>query len=321
MFCNLYDGLCVFHKNFKYLFIIDEYQYDYERIRASSFRGSANVLKNTMRLIIFDDYENSFRSLQPLNRLRSYDNRRFWEIEKFHKFIYEKSKELLKERTTQLELIRTYVYTGEYNPKAINNLNRICGNDIRQLNDLIKREEALLQKIREVHKEDDLRKQIEEHVNYVKTTFMDKKQVKLKAIDKHSRGSKGQLAFFNKLRSLPFLSLRTRPLIARNGFIQQKGVDVKLSTDLLQLANNNAYDVALMLTGDSDLTESIQVVRGTLGRIIILCAYFDPQDSQSSTISADLIKESDYFINIKDFNEEEIQIISEKLTSEGKTQV
>ncbi len=282
-----------------------------------------------MRLVIFDDLENSKRSLDLLNENRTTD-KRFWKFHLFRQLVYDKVKELLQNRHINLkskeikpeesiqnrqsflELVRTYGYSGEYTTETLNALNRSCGYTIREMTDLIKREDELLSKIRSVHKNDELRTQIENHVNYVKGVFEKTRADKLWVIQTHKNSLSKQQEIFDGLRSNSFFELRTRPLLARNGFIQQKGIDVQLATDLIQLGHTHAYDVALILSGDVDLIESINLVRLVLGRLVIICAYYDEIHPLKSTISKKLIQQSDYFINIKDFNETEIQEISEK---------
>lgn len=50
------------------------------------------------------------------------------------------------------------------------------------------------------------------------------------------------------------------------GFIE-KGTDVKLATDLLSLAFHNAFDIAVLVSGDSDFVEVVEEVQ-RLGKIV-----------------------------------------------------
>jgi len=50
------------------------------------------------------------------------------------------------------------------------------------------------------------------------------------------------------------------------GFVE-KGTDVKLATDLLSLAFHDAYDVAVLVSGDSDYVEVVEEVQ-RLGKIV-----------------------------------------------------
>lgn len=272
--------------------------------------GSTNVLV-FMKITIFDDRANSERSIEKLNDTRPPNEKRFWRIELFHQLTFQKTQKLLQGRTSLFEWIKVYIYTGEYNDKAIGMMNKSCGNTIREMNELITKENQLLQKIHSMINNETLKAEVREHVNAVKKKFEENKLSKQNAIDKQKRNAEAQKQFFEIIRKMNFVELRTTPLVSRNGYIQQKGVDVKLATDLIQLAHANAYDVAVLMTGDLDLKESIKMVREQLGKIVILLGYFSETDS---TISKDLLTACDYFINTRDFTEEDIKKISEVKT-------
>jgi uncharacterized LabA/DUF88 family protein len=83
-----------------------------------------------------------------------------------------------------------------------------------------------------------------------------------------------------------------KPLKLRPGqrFVE-KGVDVALATDLLGFAWENAFDVAVVVSGDSDLDGAIQKVR-TKGRRVEVASF-------QRTLSPDLHK-SDRLIVLDD---------------------
>lgn len=56
--------------------------------------------------------------------------------------------------------------------------------------------------------------------------------------------------------------LRDRP---KKGGLEQKGVDTLLVLDMLQMAQQNAYDIAVLVTGDADFAEAADTVQ-RLGR-------------------------------------------------------
>lgn len=272
-----------------------------------------------MKVILFNDKQNSDQSLKFLNSARNEKDKRFWKIDDFHQLVFKKVKELLHDKTNNLEIVRTYVYTGEYTPEAINKLEKSCGDTIREMNILISQEEALLNKINRCLDSEDVKKEVSIHVRGVKQIFEGIKQEKIKAIGDQVRRAKAQPSFFEFLNNNKFIQLRTTPLNCRNGYIQQKGIDVKLTTDLLKLAYSHAYDVAVILSGDADLAESLRVIKDDLGKIVILFAYFNSGNKRNSTISEDLISYSDRFVNIKDFSEDDILSISEQRRSADGT--
>jgi len=267
-----------------------------------------------MRVILFNDKENSDCSLRLINNNRTSTGktRRYWKIQRFHNFIYNKLSDILKDRTKSLELVRTYVYTGKYTPEMMNSFKRQCGKEIRDMNELIKQEDSLLEEINKSEIDGTLKGKIEDHVKISKGIFTDVKKQKIKAISTHNRKCGGQKDGFKFFSYQKFFRLRTTPLQARNCYINQKGVDVKLATDLIQLGYTNAYDIALILTGDTDLIESVKLIREKLGKIVIICSYFDEHDKTNSTISEVLFKEADTFINLKLLNDEEIKSFSDE---------
>jgi uncharacterized LabA/DUF88 family protein len=68
------------------------------------------------------------------------------------------------------------------------------------------------------------------------------------------------------------------------GFIE-KGTDVKLATDLLSLAFHGAFDIAVLVSGDSDFVEVVEEVQ-RLGRIVEN-AVFRANSSESLRESCD----------------------------------
>lgn len=267
-----------------------------------------------MKAIIFNDKDNSDRSLDRLNKIRNTDQKRFWKTKLFHQLIFKKVKNLLKDQCRELELVKTFIYTGEYNAKVLNNIKKNCGAKIKEMNELIQKEDLLLQKVIRIVGHDVIRKEVIDHVTSVKTVFEQIKLSNLKAIEQQQKNARGQEDFFSYVKTnLPFTELRTTPLVTRQGFVRQKGVDAKLSTDLLQLGQSNAYDVAILLTGDADLKETIKLIRRNYGKLVFLIAYTSNilEEKITNTISDDLLNECDYFINLSDLSEQEILEISD----------
>jgi uncharacterized LabA/DUF88 family protein len=78
----------------------------------------------------------------------------------------------------------------------------------------------------------------------------------------------GQQRFFAALRRNPRVTLRLgRFQVDREtGTLREKGVDVMLAVDLVRLAMEGAYDVAILLSGDGDLVPAVETVRQVCGR-------------------------------------------------------
>jgi uncharacterized LabA/DUF88 family protein len=96
---------------------------------------------------------------------------------------------------------------------------------------------------------------------------------------------KRQMVFFNRVQRMPFVTLKTRPLIFRNGIFLQKGVDTLIATDLVAMAFLNHYDVACLVSGDGDLAPAVDAVKAAGKQIIV--ATFPRSRSTAISKSAD----------------------------------
>jgi uncharacterized protein (TIGR00288 family) len=75
------------------------------------------------------------------------------------------------------------------------------------------------------------------------------------------------------------------------GILVEKGIDIMLATDLLYFAWNDFYDVAVLVSGDSDFAYALQAVKN-MGKHVEV-AYFE------SGASKDLLNVADnrYLLN------------------------
>ncbi|OGL21439.1 MAG: hypothetical protein A3G44_17270 [Candidatus Rokubacteria bacterium RIFCSPLOWO2_12_FULL_73_47] len=81
-----------------------------------------------------------------------------------------------------------------------------------------------------------------------------------------------QVAFFNRVHRMPFVTLKTRPLLSRGGTYIQKGVDTLIATDMVSMAFLNHYDIALLVSGDGDLAPAVEAVKAA-GKQIVVAAF------------------------------------------------
>ena len=70
-----------------------------------------------------------------------------------------------------------------------------------------------------------------------------------------------QQEFFGNLRNTPYLEIRLGSTKMAQGIPVEKGIDIMLATDLLYFAWNNFYDVAVLVSGDSDFAYALQAVK------------------------------------------------------------
>jgi len=62
------------------------------------------------------------------------------------------------------------------------------------------------------------------------------------------------------------LDIKRGRLMYDSGNIREKGVDVKLSIDLVVGAVDNLYDTAIVISSDTDIIPAIQYVQKALGK-------------------------------------------------------
>lgn len=84
---------------------------------------------------------------------------------------------------------------------------------------------------------------------------------------------KNQIRLFNHLASRACGFLVERGYIMHNdGLYYEKGVDVKIAVDLLVGAYENSYDIAVLVSSDTDLISAIEKVR-LLGKKVVYVGF------------------------------------------------
>jgi uncharacterized LabA/DUF88 family protein len=119
-----------------------------------------------------------------------------------------------------------------------------------------------------------------------------------------------QQKFFNYLDKVPYLERRLGRLVRRQQELQcphckqsfsrdfhlEKGVDVKIAMDMLDMAVKKIYDVAVLVSGDGDFSNAIKAVK-ELG-LSVENAYFPRDPSGRTGHSWELMQVCDKFINL-----------------------
>lgn len=100
-----------------------------------------------------------------------------------------------------------------------------------------------------------------------------------------AEGAREQQEFLNALRETPYLEVRLGSTKLSQGVPVERGVDVMLVTDMLHFAWNGLYDVAVLVSGDSDFAYALQAVKN-MGKHVEV-AYFE------SNVSRDLLEVAD----------------------------
>ena len=266
-----------------------------------------------MRVIIFNDIKNFDGCLNIVNKRFPKGKKRFWDIDKYIPFLMEKIKSIDKEKFNkeELKLIKTFIYTGRYNSKIITGIKWNRKNKIMEVQEIIDREVNLLKEIKKNNLKEDIREKIIKHVQNIINIFSLRKKFYENRISKQIRNRIGQRKFFEKIDKNPFIDLRTTLLKQSEGEIYQKGVDVKLATDLINLAHSDSYDIGLILGGDTDFMECVKFVKENFSKIIIVVGCYTQGEHLLSNIG-DLKKVANYFLNLeKDFTVKEIEAMSD----------
>ena len=72
----------------------------------------------------------------------------------------------------------------------------------------------------------------------------------------------GQGRFFESLRRIPYVTVRLGRLHRRpDGTLVEKGIDVAIAVESLSLAYDDAYDTALLVSGDGDYVELVEAIK------------------------------------------------------------
>lgn len=262
-----------------------------------------------MRVIIFNDTQNFNGSLNLINDRFKNKDKRFWNYNKYMPFLLKKINSLKGFNNIKLQLVKAYFYEGRYSSTIMKNFRWSTGQEIREINRLILKEQALLNMIsQQSNVSKKLRREVTKHVEGFKKELMEKREAYIKNIEKQERNFEGQKELFKEIEKNPLTEIRATPLKQSKGEVYQKGVDVLLATDLVHLAHTGAFDIAIILSGDTDLIEAVKLIKG-LGKTVIVLSYHDPSNPEKSNIS-DLIGVGK-FVNLRGLKDGEIKEMSD----------
>lgn len=268
-----------------------------------------------MRVIIFNDTQNFNGSLNFINERFREGQKRFWNYKKYIPFLINKLKSIDSLNKEDFQLIKVYFYEGRYSSNLINNLKWSCNQKIAELNDLIERQQNILNAINEEKLSQSLKKAVLLPVRTTKKELEKQKEEYLSYLEKQKRNFGGQKELLKELQGNPLIDVRNTPLKQKEGEVYQKGVDVLLATDLVHLAHIGSYDIAIILSGDTDLIEAVRLIK-ILGKTPIIFSYHTPGNHEKSNISG-LMNAGGKFINLRDLTKTEILEMSD-LREENK---
>lgn len=105
-----------------------------------------------------------------------------------------------------------------------------------------------------------------------------------------SYGEEGDKEGFFYMLNMEGYQVIATPLRQRCGKPVEKGVDIRLATELLAQAFNDSYDTAFLVSGDGDFVRAIDYVQG-LGKRVVIASW-------AENISTDLKRDSDEYIEL-----------------------
>jgi uncharacterized LabA/DUF88 family protein len=112
------------------------------------------------------------------------------------------------------------------------------------------------------------------------------------------REHKEQERFLNALYKVPYLEARLGHTREHQGVTVEKGVDVMLATDLLNLAWMDMYDTAVLVSGDGDFTYAVQMTKN-LGKYVEVACFDSNQSPELAQVADQLhFLDKDYFAEL-----------------------
>jgi len=70
-----------------------------------------------------------------------------------------------------------------------------------------------------------------------------------------------QQKFLERLNHLDYFQVKLGRLMPRGNTVVEKGVDVNIAVDMLRYAYSDAYDTAILVTGDGDFATAVEAVK------------------------------------------------------------
>jgi uncharacterized LabA/DUF88 family protein len=101
--------------------------------------------------------------------------------------------------------------------------------------------------------------------------------------------AKNQQSFLDSLDRTPYLDLRLGRIVQnREGHRMEKGVDVRMASDMVYYAARDFYDIAIVLTEDQDFAPALALVK-EMGKHIELAIFPDAQNREMVRVCDKLI--------------------------------
>lgn len=256
-----------------------------------------------MKIMIFCDLENFRHSI--IQHMSSKNQKCDVDFLNFHKMLFKLVVAKLDSKLLNPRLIRTYLYTGQYTESQIsrakNHLKNIPSQIETQSKKIKQLETNITSEINE-HKNKKLDFELRKEKSRILTT--DRIELLRQEIENAEYRRRSQEELFKQIGYYDLLELKVKPLKYSHKDLRfvQKGTDVEMAVDIVNFAHFNNYDIAIICTGDLDLLESCRLIK-TLGKTFVLV-------SHKNQVSDKMIQESDYYLNVADFIDDDFKKIA-----------
>ena len=90
--------------------------------------------------------------------------------------------------------------------------------------------------------------------------------------DRNPQAYQDQQKFLTALFSTPYLEVRLGTYKMRGDVAVEKGIDIMLATDLLRMAWDDLYDVAILVSGDGDFAYAVRAAKD-MGKHVEIAAF------------------------------------------------
>jgi len=105
--------------------------------------------------------------------------------------------------------------------------------------------------------------------------------------------AKSQQSFLDSLDRTPFLDLRLGRIVQnREGHRVEKGVDVRMASDMVYYAARNFFETAIVVTEDQDFAPAVALVK-EFGKHVELAVFPDAQNKE-------MVRVADRVLNLED---------------------
>lgn len=102
--------------------------------------------------------------------------------------------------------------------------------------------------------------------------------------------AKNQQSFFDSLEKTPYLDLRLGRIVQnREGNRVEKGVDVRMASDMVYYAARDFFDVAIVVTEDQDFAPALQLVK-EFGKQVEVALFPDAQGREMVRVADRIVR-------------------------------